>query len=535
MKVQKLATATMVALTVGGLASLGSGTAFADTPGANASGGTSTTGAVFQQNTAQQGRQNNHCASENGDPDSVDLSGARAKGRCVTTDGSFTELSEFRSGGANVAGGSSGAGLTQQNTAQRGQQNNNCANPNDSVISVSGGRWETECEDTNNSSNHGAFVQGGPADVNGGSSTAMSMDQQNTAQEGRQNNNCGNPNLSDIDISGGSSESACGNEDGSENRRTWTKGGGVEANGGSTIFDVGQQNTGQSGRQNNNCANPNAFGSAPGGSCANADDSANHQAFVKGGGAGANGGSGAGLQVGQVRQQNTAQEGRQNNNCANPQSAGSDSVGGDCANTDASANDKTFFKGAGANANGGSSEGGRLLQQNTAQEGRQNNNCANPNDTAIGTSGGSASGGCANEDGSSNHKVAIKGGGAEANGGSATAGDVLQQNTAQEGRQNNNCNNPNAGEIAVTGGRYEVNCGTTDNSVNAHITGTGGGAEADGGSSSAELLQQNTAQEGRQNNNCGNPNNLVLTLSGGRATAQCTATDESKNFGSQYR
>ncbi|MFG2191071.1 hypothetical protein [Streptomyces sp. NPDC048639] len=49
------------------------------------------------------------------------------------------------------------------------------------------------------------------------------------------------------------------------------------------------------------------------------------------------------------------------------------------------------------------------------------------------------------------------------------------------------------------------------------------------------MFQQNTAQEGRQSNNCGNPNNLAFTLSGGRATAQCTATDESRNIDSDYR
>ncbi|MEU6081905.1 hypothetical protein [Streptomyces sp. NPDC047108] len=535
MKVQSVATATIVALAVGGLSSLGVGPAFADTPGAKASGGSNTAGELFQQNTAQQGRQNNRCSSQNGDPDVVNLSGARARGRCVTTDGSLTESSEFRSGGANAEGGSSGASLAQQNTAQRGQQNNHCGNPNNAEIDITGGSWETACEDTNNSANQGAFVQNGPADVNGGSSTAMGMNQQNTAQEGRQNNNCGNPNLTEIDISGGSSESACGNEDGSENRRTWTKGGGVEANGGSTIFDIAQQNTGQSGRQNNNCANPNTFGASPGGSCANTDDSANQEAFVKGGGAGADGGSGTGLQVGQVLQQNRAQEGRQNNNCANPNTAGPDSVGGDCANTDTSANEKTFFKGTGANANGGSTAGGRLIQQNTAQEGRQNNNCANPNDTGINVSGGSAPGSCTNEDGSSNVKAAVKGGGAEANGGSATAADMWQQNTAQEGRQNNNCNNPNAGSIDVIGSRYEVNCGTTDNSTNDRTTEIGGGARSDGGSSTASLFQQNTAQEGRQNNTCGNPNNATVTLTGSRSTTQCAATDESTNIGSDYR
>ncbi|MFG2193299.1 hypothetical protein [Streptomyces sp. NPDC048639] len=58
----------------------------------------------------------------------------------------------------------------------------------------------------------------------------------------------------------------------------------------------------------------------------------------------------------------------------------------------------------------------------------------------------------------------------------------------------------------------------------------GGGSASDG-----DLFQQNIAQEGRQSNNCGNPNNLEATLSGGRASAQCQAIDTSRNIGSVYQ
>ncbi|WP_260327785.1 hypothetical protein [Streptomyces sp. Ag109_O5-1] len=39
------------------------------------------------------------------------------------------------------------------------------------------------------------------------------------------------------------------------------------------------------------------------------------------------------------------------------------------------------------------------------------------------------------------------------------------------------------------------------------------------------LVQQNTAQEGRQNNSCGNPNHLTLTATGSRNQVECVAVD----------
>ncbi|MFE1753173.1 hypothetical protein ACFW88_21970 [Streptomyces anandii] len=60
----------------------------------------------------------------------------------------------------------------------------------------------------------------------------------------------------------------------------------------------------------------------------------------------------------------------------------------------------------------------------------------------------------------------------------------------------------------------------------------GHGARAAGGSSEAALFQQNTAQEGRQNNSCGNSNDLTLSASGSRVQDQCVAVDRSTNIGS---
>jgi len=191
-----------------------------------------------------------------------------------------------------------------------------------------------------------------------------------------------------------------------------------------------------------------------------------------------------------------------------------------------------FVKGDGAEANGGSAAG-TLSQQNIAQESRQNSNCANPNEVTFVVSG-RVEGRCFEKDASFNKHARFKGGGAEANGGSAVA-DAFQQNIAQEGRQNNNCANPNGSSLEATGGRAEVDCVTVDRSDNVHTTEIGRGAEADGGSSAVDLFQQNVAQEGRQNNNCGNPNNVTVTASGSRSRTQCLAFDDSKNIGSLYR
>ncbi|MEV6319070.1 hypothetical protein [Streptomyces sp. NPDC051776] len=63
----------------------------------------------------------------------------------------------------------------------------------------------------------------------------------------------------------------------------------------------------------------------------------------------------------------------------------------------------------------------------------------------------------------------------------------------------------------------------------------GGGPEAEGGSAESDVFQQNVAQEGRQSNNCADPNNLDLTASGSRVTSECRATDTSRNIGTVYR
>ncbi|MFG2191762.1 hypothetical protein [Streptomyces sp. NPDC048639] len=498
---QRIATATLVALAAGGMVTLGPGTAFADGhghghgrgdghghsrghghgegPGASAAGGGSLVGSAFQQNTAQEARQNNHCSDPNPFDQVVSISGGRAEGHCKTKDNSVNHDARVKKGGAEALGGSSATALVQQNTAQQGRQNNNCANPNASGLDLSGGRVEAWCADEDESVNKHTRYKGGGASAYGGSSLGADLFSQNTAQEGRQNNNCANPNEAGLEVTGGSLEAHCRNKDGSFNKHTKTVSGGAEANGGGT--------------------------------------------------------------VGEISQQNTAQEGRQNINCANPQATEIELVGGrvdaSCENEDKSFNHKTFTKGEGARANGGSAgvtELASLNQQNVAQEGRQNINCANPNEVEAELIGGRDSTRCWHKDKSFNHKTVTKGGGAEANGGYGVA-DVGQQNIAQEGRQNSNCGNANGLDLEVSGGRRDVECGAVDASTNVRTKEIGGGAEADGGGGAVNLFQQNVAQEGRQNNNCGNPNNLALTVSGGRSSTQCLAVDRSVNIDSVYR
>ncbi|WP_189934666.1 hypothetical protein [Streptomyces aurantiogriseus] len=424
----------------------------------------------------------------------------------MTDDASWNKHSVVKGGGARAEGGSGAGGVFQQNTAQEGRQNNHCANPNVSSVTASdGGRQGSGCVNKDASRNGHSVVKGGGAHAEGGSSTSGVV-QQNTAQEGRQNNNCANPNRSDVTASdGGRQGSGCVNKDASRTRHSVVKGSGVRAEGGSSTGGVVQQNTAQEGRQNNHCANPNVSsviaidGGRQGSGCVNKDASRTRHSVVKGGGARAEGG----FSTSSGFQQNTAQEGRQNNNCANPDGPSVIAIdggrqGSGCVNKDASRNRHSVVKGGGARAEGGSSTSS-VAQQNTAQEGRQNNNCANPNFSPVGASGGGRQeSGCVNKDASRTRHSVVKGGGARAEGGSSTSSG-FQQNTAQEGRQNNNCANPNRSAVGASGGgRQESGCVNKDASRTKHSLVKGGEAHAEGGSSTGgSVFQQNTAQEGR--------------------------------------
>ncbi|MEV6318932.1 hypothetical protein [Streptomyces sp. NPDC051776] len=549
MRMNRIATATMLVLAVSGFGAAGSGTAFAGTDPvdaqakASAAGGSDTAGDVFQQNMAQSSRQNNNCNNVNMNIREPSLTAGRATGRCVTSDGSLTAFSRIHDGPVQAQGGTSASSLLQQNTAQRGRQNNNCHDRNDADFDVDGGRVEAHCGNKDVSFSKHARIKGGGARAEGGSSTGSDVFQQNVAQGGRQNNACDNPNrIADLTVTGGRVEAHCGNKDASFSKHARIKGGGARAEGGSsTGGGVNQQNFAQEGRQNNACNNfgADSRNEVTGGRvetrCGNKDVSFSKHTRIKGGGARAEGGPSTGDNL---FQQNVAQEGRQNNSCDSPNFADSslDVSGGRvdtrCGNKDASFSKHAHTKGGGARAEGGSAIG-EVDQQNIAQEGRQNNACNNPNGFSdIDVTGGRLDTRCGNKDVSFSKHARIKGGGARAEGGSSTGDDMFQQNIAQEGRQNNACNNSNFVGIEVDGDRLEGSCGNKDGSFSKHTRVKGGGARAEGGSNTtaADLLQQNIAQEGRQNNNCNNlDNDATLTVTGGRVQARCGHKDFSFN------
>ncbi|MEV6319297.1 hypothetical protein [Streptomyces sp. NPDC051776] len=500
-------------------------------------GGTSAA-TLAQQNIAQRGRQNNNCHNPNGS--FLTVNGGRVEGHCTDRDLSFSKHTFIKGGGARAEGGSSDADLFQQNIAQEGRQNNNCHNRNLSDTTVTGGGVErSSCGNKDASFSKHTQIKGGGARAEGGSSTGGGVvipEQQNTAQEGRQNNNCDNPNQTILDVTGGGVErSRCGNKDASFSKHTQIKGGGARAEGGySTGGVLFQQNFAQEGRQNNNC-NPNfvtftVTGGRLDSSCRNKDHSYSKKVLMKSRGAHVEGGSSAA----ELSQQNIAQEGRQNNNCDSSNNSLITVTGGrldsSCRNKDHSFNKKVLIKSRGAHVESGSNTGGDVFQQSIAQEGRQNNNCAALNNSEITVMGDRAERRCKSTDESKNLGTKKIGGGAHVESGSTTDVSMSQQNIAQEGRQNNACANPNFTRITVNDSRSSVGCKTLDHSTNLGTTEISSGAKTQGGSNTALLFQQNIAQEGRQNNNCANPNNLTLTTTSNRTQTQCTAIDRSINI-----
>ncbi|MEV6313867.1 hypothetical protein [Streptomyces sp. NPDC051776] len=405
MRGRKVTTATsVVAMALGGLASLGSTTAFADGPSANARGGSATAGQVFQQSTAQESKQNNNCSQPNALDEVFSLSGSRLDGECRTGNGSFNYGSVVKKGAADVNGGSATTGLVQQNAAQRGGQNNHCGQANLTDLTVTGGRHAVRCADWDDSFNRFTRYEGGGVETNGGSGGVADAVEQNTAQEGRQNTSCADFNATVIDVSGGRLEGFCGNKDRSFNENAVVKGGGARVNGGSASAGLNQQNVGQEGRQNANCANANSTSIT--------------------------------LSGGRL-------EGR-------------------CKHVDGSLNRKTFVKGKGAEVDGGSSAMS-AAEQNVAQEGRQNSHCANANATNLTVTGVSGKVHCTAVDRSGSVGTAEFSGGAEASG-SSSAMDLFQQNLAQEGRQNLDCANANNATITLSSSRDTTKCVAVDNS-----------------------------------------------------------------------
>ncbi|MBQ0988440.1 hypothetical protein KBZ10_28830 [Streptomyces sp. F63] len=357
-----------------------------------------------------------------------------------------------------------------------------------------------------------ASLPEGGAEATGGAGVAE-VSGQDTALNGRQNNSCGNVPAFPGIVFDGRSLADCAGTDRSHRTGVLGTAGGATATGG----DGGayQQNTAEQGRQNNACGNLNSLVGMSGvteADCAAADTSWSRGVVHRGDGAAATGGDGG------AYQQNTAQEGRQNNSCGNTNNttvSGATEV--DCAAGNASVSKGVVHHDEGAAATGGDSVFGASAQD-TAQEGRQNNSCGNTN---LGGTPGETHTDCAANDASVSRGAVHRGGGAAATGGdsgfSATA-----QNTAQEGRQNNSCGNANAGSVF---GAMEADCAATDASVSRGVIRHSGGAAATGGSGLSTLFQQNTAQDGRQNNVCGNSNGFALDS--GRTQARCSTVDTS--------
>ncbi|MEV6317853.1 hypothetical protein [Streptomyces sp. NPDC051776] len=508
--------------------------------GAHVEGGSSGAFTVVQQNIAQKGRLNNACDDQNNvDPT---LEGSRVDSDCHNKDRSSSKQVLAKSGGAHIEGGnSSGFSVQQQNIAQDGRQNNACTAQNNFGPTLEGSRMDSDCHNKDRSSSKQVLAKSGGAHIQGGNSGTSLLQQQNIAQDGRQNNACANPEDADFTLEGGRMDSECRNKDRSFSKKVLVKSGGADIEGGSSSVSVEQQNYAQGGRQNNACADHDdseiaVTGGRVDSECRNKDRSFNNKVLVKSGGAHIEGGSSS---VSSVEQQNYAQDGRQNNACATSNDADltldSGRIAAECGNSDSSFNKHVLVNGGGARAEGGSSTGS-VFQYNTAQEGRQNNACANLNEPdTLEASGGRMTAECANKDRSFNKHVLVEGGAARAEGGGSGTGSVFQYNTAQEGRQNNACTNPNGGAVTLTGSRVESRCRTIDESMNLGTKEAVGGAEAQGGSSTADLFQQNTAQSGRQSNHCGNPNNLTLTATGSRVQSQCIATDSSTSIGTIQR
>jgi hypothetical protein len=295
--------------------------------------------------------------------------------------------------------------------------------------------------------------------------------------------------------------------------------GGAQADGGSGAAGLFDQNTALDGRQNNACGDSQQLtGSGildgSGRLTTNCATSArSHSTDTLTTGEGARATAGDGVPL----QQNTAEQGRQNNACGNTIESGlyDGDTDTNCTTRDHSVSKKTVTHAGAAQATGGS---GNLYQQNTAQQGRQNNACGNLDN---GTLAGTTEAGCTAHDDSVNKGTLTRGDGAEALGGNSQLLST-QQNIAQEGRQNNSCGNTNVGSVS---GEARAHCAARDSSVSKGTATRGGGARAVGGNSAADLQQQNIAQEGRQNNACGNTNSL--TLDEGGTNVQCSAVDES--------
>lgn len=254
---QKARRAAAVLLTAGALVSAGGGSAFADV--------LSDTPLSGQLNTDQDGEQNLDCGNS---ARLVRLNIGKTVRRervCVDTDGHTRRHSGHPSGARAVGGATLGP---QVNTAQTGRQNLNCGNSADTLtVNVLGTmHQETTCVAVDGSRSpgrdrgHGHGEHIGDAGAEGG----HSVGQVNTAQTGRQNLNCGNSaDTATVNVLGTiRKHTTCVAADHSHRAGPATVHRG-QASAGTTEVVGSETNTAQNGRQNQNCGNPGTLVDLP--------------------------------------------------------------------------------------------------------------------------------------------------------------------------------------------------------------------------------------------------------------------------------
>ncbi|MFB7370568.1 hypothetical protein ACFC0D_12100 [Streptomyces sp. NPDC056222] len=150
-----------------------------------------------QVNTAQTGKQNLNCGNST-DVITVNVLGTINRDTtCIAVDRSHEGIGHGHGGGGSHTGGSEALGGTavgqQVNTAQTGKQNLYCGNSADTLtVNVVGTiRKRTTCVAADHSDQHGqTYSHRGRTTADGGQAVGFTN---NTSQNGRQNQTCGDP------------------------------------------------------------------------------------------------------------------------------------------------------------------------------------------------------------------------------------------------------------------------------------------------------------------------------------------------------
>jgi hypothetical protein len=227
--------------------------------------------------------------------------------------------------------------------------------------------------------------------------------------------------------------------------------------------------------------------------------------------------------------ENTDQIGEQNLACGNSARLVRLNVGQRVHREQVCVDDGDHTRRDSAHAGGAQTVGGTTLgpQINTAQRGKQNLACGNSADTltvnVAGTMSWDTTCTAADYDGQNGSSGDDYTGGARALGGTTVGPQV---NTAQTGRQNLYCgNSADTLTVNVVGTiRRHTTCTAADHT--AHVPGDAhrGRASADAGQVIGPEI--NTAQNGRQNQTCGNPGaGIDIPLGQSERQTRCTVHD----------